>query len=94
MRDKFRYLTLGLSMSFVLKIAVLGATWQEIAALGLVSVLAMYLQGIKDEAERSNILRSVESLEVELAEAKKTLQANSDSLTALKMNSGITSRRL
>lgn len=89
-----RQVAFGLALGFGAKIGILGASWQDIAALGIISMVALVLSGVKDEYERKVIADELEELKKQHGELVEKVKLQDSSLSALKLNSGITTRRL
>jgi len=90
------YLKVAFSMLVLatVKVSVLGASWQEIASLGLLTLVVLTLQGVNDKAEREVLWEDVKQIRESMHTMDDLVKKNTSALSTLKINSGITTRRL
>lgn len=94
MNDIVRYLSLGLTLGSAFKAVIFGASWQVIAALGIIAAVTLVVYGIQESTDMKSLRLEVEGLRARLNKIEKRTEDTQSEMSALRMNKGITTRRI
>lgn len=94
MNEIVRYLSLGLTLGSALKMTVIAASWQGVAVLGILAVVTLVLHEANHAEERKALKAELESVRVRLNTVEKDTESTKNEMSALRMNKGITTRRI